>query len=279
MIPPKNREELIEKIAQMKVKAKVDTENKQRKRRKQVLKKAGADKSTKRKDLPDTILIIDDIDEPVSVPSPYHRKRNLGIIVTDSSMNALATTGMQIDDQVVDAYMSLLVNECFQSQKKENLAAVSCGVLPLLKDRGFEGVKHLFTDKSVHLVPGFVGEWNSGHWAAIIIDRECAKKEGGAFVFVDSLASMRQSNYASAQEMFRTSRYANAKKILMDSPYQARGSNDCAVFMLGAFAHWAIRSNITCLPTTFQLQNSISAADYGSQMRRHVHEKHLFKGF
>jgi len=147
-----------------------------------------------------------------------------------------------------------------------------CGVLPWISRQGFKGVQHLFTDKSVHLVPAFFGDHKCGHWAAIIVDLECAKEEGGAFVFVDSLESMRQSNYASAQKMFRTSRYANAKKILMDSPYQARGSNDCAVFMLGAFAHWAIRSNIACLPTTFQLQNGISAADYGSQMRRHVHE-------
>jgi len=180
---------------------------------------------------------------------------------------------MQIDDQVVDAYLSLLVNECFQSQKKENLAAVSCGVLPFLSRQGFEGVKHLFTDKSVHLIPGFFGHWRSGHWAAIIIDLECAKDEGGALVFIDSYASSRQSNYNNVEGMFRISPFANATRhVLMDSPDQASGSNDCAVFMLGTFAHWALRSDITYSPTKFQLKDGIGAASYGCQMRRHIHE-------
>jgi len=174
------------------------------------LQEAATDESKKREEFPEIIDILDDTDKPFSVPSPYHRKRNHGMIVSDSCMNALGTTGMLVDDQVVDEYLSLLVNECYL-QKKEHMSVVQCGVLPWISRQGFKGVQHLFTDKSVHLVPAFFGDHKCGHWAAIIVDLECAKKEGGAFVFVDSLASMRQSNYASAKEMFRTSRYANEK--------------------------------------------------------------------
>ena len=58
----------------------------------------------------------------------------------------------------------------------------------------------------------------------------------------------------------------------MESPHQAAYSDDCAVFMLGAFAHWALRSDTELLPTRFQLKSDVTTAHYGCQMRRHIYQ-------
>lgn len=133
---------------------------------------------------------------------------------------------------------------------------------------------HNFTNRSVHFLPGFFGVNLCGHWTAIIIDLECAKIEGGALVFLDSIASCQQSNYKHVKTTFQNSPYAVTRRryVLIDSPEQAVSSMDCAVFMLGAFAHWALQSNIAHLPTNFRLKDGVSTAIYGCQMRRHIHE-------
>ena len=131
-LPEKDQEEFKQKIKQANVKARVKVANKQRRRRQIQLQEAATDESKKREEFPEIIEILDDTDEPFSVPSPYHRKRNHGMIVSDSAMKALGTTGMLVDDQVVDAYLSLLVNECNSQKKKQHMAVVQCGVLPWL---------------------------------------------------------------------------------------------------------------------------------------------------
>jgi len=60
--------------------------------------------------------------------------------------------------------------------------------------------------------------------------------------------------------------------VLMESPGQEPYSNDCAVFMLGAFAHWALRNDTELLPTRFRLKSGVTTANYGVQMRRHIYD-------
>jgi len=188
-------------------------------------------------------------------------------------MSNLATTGMLIDDTVVDAYLSLLVNECHRSLEKDHLATVQCGTYPWMAEQGgYEAGAHNFTNKSVHFLPGFFGADLCGHWTAIIIDLECAKEEGGTLVFLDSIASCRQSNYKYVETTFQNSPHAVTRRhyVLIE---QAVSSMDCAVFiMLDAFAHWDLRSDIALLPTKFQSKDGVSTAIYGCQMRRHIHE-------
>ena len=224
---------------------------------------------------PTVLEILDDDEEfgPLCVPSPYYKYRNLGIPVQQDHMRNLETTGMN----VVDAYLSLLVNACHESQesRKDHLAAVQCGAYPWIAQQGYSAGAHNFRDdKSVHFLPGFFGHHTCGHWTAIIIDNECAKENGGALVFIDSIESSRSGHFRQIRSTFQESPNSDSSKryVLMESPRQAPYSNDCAVFMLGAFAHWALRSDIAHLPTRFQLKTGVTTAHYGCQMRRHIYQ-------
>ena len=141
--------------------------------------------------------------------------------------------------------MSLLVNACHESQesRKDHLAAIQCGAYPWIAQQGHSAGAHNFRDdKSVHFLPGFFGPHTCGHWTAIIIDNECAKENGGALVFIDSIESSRSGHFHQIRRTFQKSANSDSSKhyVLMESPRQAPCSNDCAVFMLGAFAHWAL---------------------------------------
>ena len=59
--------------------------------------------------------------------------------------------------------------------------------------------------------------------------------------------------------------------VLMNSPPEAHGSNDCAVFMLAACAHWVLREGNN-LPSSFELRDGISAQQFGREWRRHVRD-------
>lgn len=179
-----------------------------------------------------------------------------------------------IDDDVVNAYLGLLANKCHYSGTRVGVGATHSGFWTLLSSprRGGwqDSHRHLNKDYRVNLVPTFFGSQNSGHWAALIIDSECSPGQQ-KFAFVDSIAFLRSGNFSCVKRLLGEWVGDDSNFVLIDSPSQAAGSNDCAVYTLAACAHWVLREG-SFLPSKFVFQNGIDPERYGRAWRHHVHK-------
>ena len=76
-----------------------------------------------------------------------------------------------------------------------------------------------------------------GHWAAAIIYRKLIKDKT-IILFIDSWPAGRIENYNEMKRVFTVGiSYKNMEFHLVESPAQYPLSNNCALFMLGAFMH------------------------------------------
>ena len=95
-------------------------------------------------------------------------------------------------------------------------------------------------------------------------------------IFVDSCESTRRENFQQILRLMKNENtpFEDATFVQMESPFQSRGSNDCSVFMLGAFFAWLTRRDQA---TSHLLLQGIDAKDYGRRMRSHVFDSILDK--
>jgi hypothetical protein len=104
----------------------------------------------------------------------------------------------------------------------------------------------------------------------LIVDNECSPGQR-KIIYIDSISTGRQDNFNTVIRLLRQWEGDTNNFVQMDSPSQALGSNDCAVYTLAACAHYVFRTG-NFLPTSFQFQNGTNATQYGREWRRHVHK-------
>lgn len=208
---------------------------------------------------------------PQVVKGPYYSRRHGGYIVTVESLEEVATVGMPVRNEIIEAYLSLFINMMYASGRASSLGLVDPGFMGFLHEFGFGEVTDWLKKTDIQFIPAFFGPNDYGHWTAVIVEKIAGNEEGRPTVaFVDSLSD-RSGRFRSVREDFKHSPYGepHADLRMIDSPEQAAGSNDCAFFMIGAFTHWALRGTRD-VPRKFDFRQPYDANQFGIEMRQHV---------
>ena len=174
-----------------------------------------------------------------------------------------------INSDVLNVYLGLLVDKCRFSQTRLGVVATNFAFVEVLKNPCFswaEAQRYL-RDHPIDFIPTFIG---GCHWAAVIVDSTLSSARRKCLYF-DSIIYFREGGFKNVEEWFRDWENDSPNFVVMDWPEQAVGSNDCAVFTLAACAYYVLRAG-NLLPSSFEFNTDINAAEFGRGWRRHVHK-------
>jgi hypothetical protein len=228
--------------------------------------------------------------EPVWIPGPVDPQRG-GCVVAPADSRNLLTFGTLLNDNIVQGYLNLLA-------VKFNELGISVRIVmpqfyPTLLQYGWTRVQNWvkgtgfmesnWQTAQIILVPIFTGSIYSGHWSGFTIDRRIPIGPTGIRVYKDSLPSQVASNNLKARLLSTPLVQDTSIWITADTPVQATGSNDCAVWMCCGFTAYlkAVKQE-TLLPrgTTYDggqvgmtmRLNGLSSKDWGLAGRQHIHD-------
>jgi hypothetical protein len=233
------------------------------------------------------------LSEPIRIPGPVDPQRDC-CIVAPADTRPLLTFGTLLTDNIVQGYMNLLavkfnrlgipvrivMPQFYPTFLREGWTRVQRWV----KETGF--MESNWQTAQIILVPIFTGSIYSGHWSGFTIDRRIPIGPTGIRVYKDSLPSQFASNDLKARLSNTPLVQDTSIWITADTPVQATGSNDCAVWMCCGFTAYlnAVKQE-TLLPRgttcdggqvgmTMQL-NGLSSKDWGLAGRQHIHDSFL----
>jgi hypothetical protein len=231
------------------------------------------------------------LSEPIRIPGPVYPERG-AITLAPSDTRHLLTFGSLLNDNVVLGYLNLL------AVKFKGLGIpvriVAPQFYPTLLAQGWSKVKGWVKETGfmetnwltspIILVPIFTGSIYSGHWSGFTIDRSIPIGPTGIRVYKDSLSSTFASNALKASLSSTPLVPDTSIWVTADTPVQAPGSNDCAVWMCCGFTAYlnaTVKQTLLAPGTATDNEgqvamamqlNGLSSKEWGVSGRQHIHD-------